>query len=208
MSHTAANEGRGLPTVTVGRSARLAVAGTIVVVASTPLAAWWLIGDQGEGRYADYYMVRPPRLDAATQIAIGVASLVVALVGLGLVLAAEPMRGRRLSRWQATLGLILLAEIIIAWCYRVFTAATIGANIGGGMALVMGFALVGFVLLAAWERIRGPRGWSPRWWGVAIMVFGTFLLSGVSLWLPLVLVGVAVVGASTKLCRLLARGSA
>lgn len=173
---------------------------------SAPLAAWWLIGDQGENRYADYYMVRPPELDAATQTVIGIASLAAALVGLGLVLAAEPIRGRRLPRWQSALAFILLAEVIIAWSYRVFTAATIGANIGGGMALVMGFALFGFVLLAAWERVRAPDEWSPRSWGVAIMVLVTFFLSGVSLWLPLVPVGIAVACVSTRLCLLVRSG--
>ncbi len=153
-------------------------------------------------------MVKPIRLDAAAQMAIGIASLTMAVVGLGLVLAAEPIRRRGLSRWQVTLALIVLAEVVVAYCYRVFTAATIGANIGGGMALIMGFTLVWFMLLAAWERMRTPTGWSPSMWGVGIAVFGGFLLSVVSLWLPLVAVLVAVAAVSTKLCVSLARGSA
>ncbi|MFI6498209.1 hypothetical protein [Nonomuraea typhae] len=131
-----------------------AAAGCIL---ATPVAAWWLVGDLSAtappGAELDY-AVRPPDLGAGVERAAGlVAVLVVAGTLVFLIWSAR--RGRLDGRWWAALVPALAAGALAGAGARVVTAGTIGANIGAGLTVAGGGALVAVLLLWA-------AGWSLR----------------------------------------------
>ena len=173
------------------------VFGSLMLIAATPVAAWWLIGDQSEaGPGADYYMVKPLDLgDSGSRHVVGAIALVIAIGGLVLVLRAGPIPQRRLWAWHRALGLIVLAEVLVTAMYRTMTAGVIGANIGGGMALFFGSPVVGVILGMAWNKARNQDEWLAPVLGATVGLVVT-VLAFVSLWLSLLLF-VAMVAAVT-----------
>jgi len=131
-----------------------AVAASIGLVLATPPLAFWLIGDQStvdEREHPDH-MVRLD-LDAGTIRLAGIAALVVAVVCATTLWRAyrrePPARPARL------VGALVLAGVGVAGILRVVTAGVIGANIGGGLAIVGGGpALVAVVGYGVWPYLR------------------------------------------------------
>ena len=139
----------------------------IVAVVVTPIAAWWLIGDQtftGGRRDNLDYMYRAPSISGRTTATAGVIALVAATAAIaGLSLAA---RRRRVDpRWLGVVALLMLAGVLLAGVGRIATAGVVGANIGGGLAMFFGApTVVALVVCAAlgarWIR-RHPVGAAP-----------------------------------------------
>jgi hypothetical protein len=73
---------------------------TVVLVASTPVVAWWAIGDVSEdvSPAAAYYAFRPPSLSARAELMLGAGSTTGALAAL-VVLVPATRRGAGAVRW-------------------------------------------------------------------------------------------------------------
>lgn len=133
----------------VGRLSVLVLAAVACV--ATFVAGWWLIGDlssTGIDRSLDY-IVRAPDVPDATVIAAGVVGLVVVLAIL-VALAVPALRGHGVAR--PALGVILSAVTIgfaVAGIARLVTAGSVGANIGAGLAVIGGGALVWWLVRVA-----------------------------------------------------------
>ena len=140
-------------------SRRLAALGAfgsgVVAITATAILSWWLIGDLTvtDPRTADY-LFRPPALSAATErsMVIGAAiALVLALIGL--VLAWRKLGPA--PEWILVIGLWLAAGAAAGGLERVVTVGVVGANIGGGLALMVSpVAVIG--LLGATVLVLGP----------------------------------------------------
>lgn len=130
------------------RSAVPALAAVGLVFAAAPLT-WWAIGSQG----ADLpdHDVGPFHVAPALLYAVGASAVVVAVTSLiGVVVAAR--RGARQSRaavdgWALVLTMVAFGSVAAGW--RVATAGSFGANIGGGMALLGVPVIVAMLLVAA-----------------------------------------------------------
>lgn len=89
-----------------------------------------------------------------------------------LLIVASPAGRRTISRDDIAAAVpLLLAGLYVAFTYRVFTAAVSGANIGGGLLVLLGVvvvpALVGLGLYKAWRAHQSARlGGSRRSVGV------------------------------------------
>jgi len=121
----------------------------IAAVAAMPLAAWWLIGDQSETSLRprdqlDYIWQAPDVSQTITSIVGAVALATVAIGVVGYVVAAK----RRLidTRWLLVLAASLIAGALLAAIGRILTAGSVGANIGGGIALLFGLPIVGLLI--------------------------------------------------------------
>jgi hypothetical protein len=124
--------------------------GTLVL--ATPAVTWWVLGDLSEDVPDPDYMYRPPRLTDGQELAIGIAGTAVALASLVVVIGA--LRRRVVTPGEVMSAVpLVLAAAFCGFAWRVVTAGVIGANIGGGMVLLVG----PFVLL-------GLAGWSFFWW--------------------------------------------
>jgi hypothetical protein len=145
MRDTASSRGRGLLAAAVG------------CLLATPVAVWWRVGDQSPtvppGTALDY-VIRPPVIDPWVERVIGIAAVLV-VGGTVFLLVRGSRRGRFDRRWWAALLPALAAGIVAGLGGRVVTAGTIGANIGGGLVIIVGGPLVALLLL--WSA-----GWSAR----------------------------------------------
>ncbi|MGD9792393.1 MAG: hypothetical protein AB7V43_02830 [Acidimicrobiia bacterium] len=139
-------------------------AAALMVVLSSPGATYWMVGDQSSrvepGVQLDYSM-RPPDWSPSAIAATGIVSLIAFVIG-AIHLAFEVRRHRLDGRWL--LVNMILASIGFVWAgaYRVMTAGVIGANIGGGLAILFGPPVTVFLLAAAGvltvKTIRDNRG--------------------------------------------------
>lgn len=126
----------------------------LVALVASAVSVWWLVGDLSEvdDPTADF-MIRPPDLSSAEEGWIGGCALV--LLAATLVALYSVHRTSGLSRSQRwALLFVVLAGGIIGVGYRVMTAATIGANIGGGLLLTVGVPVVAFLLVRAGQLVR------------------------------------------------------
>ena len=127
------------------------VAALAAVVVAVPIVTFWLVGDQSatdDPVYLDYIW-RASVSESAVRV-FGIAALIVLLVASAYLLRAmRPLRqhGHVL---RAVLMLVLAGEIG-AVGVRVLTAGTRGANIGGGLFLILGLP-VSVVLVASATR--------------------------------------------------------
>jgi hypothetical protein len=121
-----------------------------VVVFATPVASWWLIGDQSEGRDPYYldYVARAPNIPSWI---VGTAGAVAALLLLVSVAAmARAVEQRQMDRrWFGVLALLVFAGAIVAYAGRIATAGVHGANIGFGLCVIFGGPTLVVVALAA-----------------------------------------------------------
>lgn len=124
----------------------LAAAG--LVFAAAPLT-WWAIGPLGTDW--DHHDVGPFHVVPTLLYVVGASAVVVAVASLaGVVVAVR--RGTRQARaavdaWALVLTMVAVGSIAAGW--RVATAGSSGANIGGGMAQLGGPVLVAMLLVAA-----------------------------------------------------------
>jgi hypothetical protein len=112
----------------------------IGAVVANPFAAWWLIGDQSSitSRPLDQLeqMWQAPAISARVTAIVGAIALAIVAVAIvaWLVAATRPTIDRR---WLLVLCAFPAAGGLSALIGRAVTAATVGANIGGGIALLM-----------------------------------------------------------------------
>ncbi|MDQ6837969.1 MAG: hypothetical protein M3137_06435 [Actinomycetota bacterium] len=137
----------------------------------SPIATWSIAGDMSyKGDPHPDYMFRPLPLTGGQELAIAAAALTVSAAAA--VFVALAYRRRLVGRADLRLALPLL--LVGAYCgiaWRMMTAAVIGANIGGAMAMM--FAVVFLPAMIIWFgaelwRFRSTGGSdrrSERRWG-------------------------------------------
>jgi hypothetical protein len=139
---------------------RLAFVSLWAIVVSSPVVTWWLVGDLAEParRGGLDYMFEPPSLSRAQETAIGVAALTVAIAAACVVAISVRRNGVRLIESRFALPLVIVG-VYVGWCWRVMTAGVVGANIGGGLAMLsLPVVVVGGVLWSAlWRPSRSIR---------------------------------------------------
>lgn len=136
-------------------------AAALLLVLAAPLATWWLVGENpgaalgmDPAQYPDSYdyLVHPPSIDPAVARIVGRAATFVATAA-ALALAVA-LGTRRLDwRWLLSVGPLVAAGAVIGIAERVITSAVVGANIGGGMAILFGTPTV--LALLAWSGLWG-----------------------------------------------------
>lgn len=107
------------------------------------VVAWYLIGDVSTvSDLADGTRALDP--PAVLEVAPWPVGVLTALVLAGCVAAV-------VRRWAVASPVVLcvVAGLLVGWAGRVMTAASIGANIGGGLMLLFGLPLAGILVLAA-----------------------------------------------------------
>ena len=139
--------------VTERRQWPMAVAAAGLTV-TTPIAVWWLIGDQTEipPEMDPDYVVRPVDLDPVVEQAVGTGFTLAVGVTLGLVTWAT-LRRRDLRPWWSVLLPVLVAGYLAGAAWRAVTTGVIGANIGAGLMVGLGAPAAGALLL--WAVVRG-----------------------------------------------------
>lgn len=145
------------------RRYRLVGAGLLFVSALT-CATWGLVGEAMEaygGEDPYLYIARAPQWLDELGSSFGIMCSVVAAGTLGWLLAEYRQRRWR-SEWWSICVLVSLLGIGTASGGRVVTAASDGANFGGGIILVFvaPVALIFFfvLLFATWAKLLSPPG--------------------------------------------------
>jgi hypothetical protein len=140
-----------------------ALAALAAVVLATPTAVWCLMGDRSE---PDGYlrMFEPPTIGRGLELVIG--AMAAGTVVMGGAVAARARRDGLLDRrhHRATTPLVI-AGVLLAAGGRVVTSATVGANIGGGLLLLVApFALPPLMVIGIirWSRLLGARASPPE----------------------------------------------
>lgn len=131
----------------------------VVLCAASAVIIGWVVGDQATPDYGAGldYMVRPISIPRAASTTIILTSLVA--YPASVVLLRRLSDGDVRDRWMRALLPLTLAGALCGAVYRVVTAGVIGANIGGSLAVMVGFPL--FVVLVVWAtrtiRVAAPR---------------------------------------------------
>ena len=115
---------------------------------TAPFAAWWLIGDLSEPELVPgdlSYIARAPDIPAWIVTAIGCIALVSAIGAIAVMLLGI-RRGRSDGHWLPSVILLVIAGVVLAGIGRVVTAGSIGANIGGGLAILFGLPFVAILV--------------------------------------------------------------
>jgi uncharacterized membrane protein (DUF4010 family) len=110
------------------------VLSAITVLAATPIATWWIVGDLSESNGSDYTWRAPD----VPSVAVTVGGLL-AIAALGTCAFAlwSARRDHRLpSTWRLALFPLAALGAFVGWGGRVFSAAVDGANIGAGFVLL------------------------------------------------------------------------
>ncbi len=118
------------------------------VVACAPLAAWIarLVSTSHVSPVDADYMYRPLGWSPAARTAVGVAALVVVIGATAVVLRCPSIS--RLARPGVFVPLAS-ASAFLGVAYNVVTAPVIGANIGGGlMVMITGPFVIGMIVVA------------------------------------------------------------
>lgn len=92
-------------------------------------------------------MIRPVLISPRLERVIGIASLLLTVLGAAALTWASVRHGFDL-RWWLVVGPALASGALVGLAWRVFTAGVIGANIGAGCLLMFGGPLL--ALLLAW----------------------------------------------------------
>ena len=117
----------------------------VLPTAAVALLAWWLVGPLEAANGTDQILALPWAEDNATLLgALG-------LVGATAVLADVGHRWSSLARRRALLAFALatLAGGVLGGALRLATSVSHGANIGGGMGIVLGPPIVLALLIPA-----------------------------------------------------------
>jgi hypothetical protein len=130
------------------------VLATLSLTVATPVAVWWLIGDQTEipADLDPHYILRPIEVAPAVEDAVGVTCLVT--VGAALLLVTwKTLRHRAQRPWWSVVLPVLVAGYIVGVCWRAATTGVVDANIGAGVWILLGIPSVTTLLL--WAVVRG-----------------------------------------------------
>ncbi len=120
-------------------------------VLATPLAAWWLIGDQSEGGIAPRnrdYVAHAPKLPSWLVPTAGALALLTFLI-CGAALAHAVLHRRVDRRWLGVLAPLALGGVLVAYTGRVATAGVHGANIGFGLCVILGGPILAVLVASA-----------------------------------------------------------
>lgn len=131
---------------------------------AVPVATWFLVGYLAEEGGTDHFF-EVPQLDRPVEILLGTLAALIALIaGWGFL-------GRFRSwliddGWWRVYSRLLACGVFVAVGARIVTAGSGGANIGGGMLLVLGpLPLLYLLGRAREESVRlqstAPPGWMP-----------------------------------------------
>jgi hypothetical protein len=121
-------------------------------VVALPVLSWWLVGDLsstaavGAGDRLSR-VVQPPVLGRPAAVAVVVLAAVVVAAALAVLLRRGGALRRRPLWWFVAVPLALTAAAAGAGG-RVLTAATVDANIGAGLVVLLGVPLL--VLVGVW----------------------------------------------------------
>lgn len=115
------------------------------------VSAWWLIGDLSEpGDPASHdHLLRPLAISPGAERVLGATAT--ALLVVAVVVARGSSREERRATWP-----LVAAAAFVALAGRVMTAGVGGANIGGGMLMMVGpFVLLPLLVVGArrWYRV-------------------------------------------------------
>ncbi len=138
-----------VPRRSPSRSLRLLGLLFAVPLLASALTAWWLIGDVSER--GGYLQILPLPLSAKAALIAGVAGILLALVFLRELWTMRlgegiPADARRLAAAGVALG------VLTAFVLRVLSSKTDGANIGGGMLMILGPMLAVPLVVYAFRR--------------------------------------------------------
>ncbi len=120
-------------------------------VLASALIAWWLIGDVSER--GGYLQILPLPLSGKAALIAGVIGILLGLLFLRELWAMHrgdgiPTDARHLAAAGVALG------VLTAFVLRVLSSKTDGANIGGGMLMILGPLLAVPLLFYAYRRWR------------------------------------------------------
>ena len=141
----------------------IAITVAVIAVLLSPITTWWLVGDVSETDIVDPdYLVRPPQLSSSEELALG-AGATALLVAAAFVVALAARK--RVVTW---LDLRLLVPsaclgVYLGFTLRVVTAGVIGANIGGGLLVLLTPVMA--VAMVAWTGVwwlTGRKRKTPR----------------------------------------------
>ena len=133
-----------------------------LVVVAVAVATWFLVGYLSEGGGTDH-IFEVPQLDRPVEIAVGIGVAAVA------VTAGWGFLGRNRSwviddGWWRVYGRLLLAGVLFAVGGRLVTAGSVGANIGGGIIMMLGPVLLLYLVgRAREESVRLRHAAAPGW---------------------------------------------
>lgn len=135
----------------------------MVLVAATPIATWWVVGDLSGTAIDDPdFLYRPLDLAPATEDLVGAGATLLVLATATALAVGVARHEVDLRRWWSVLVPLLAAGALAGTGWRVVTAGVIGANIGGGLVLLFVAPIVlGLVVWAAgrasWLLLSSPR---------------------------------------------------
>jgi len=115
------------------------------IAAATPFLVWFAMGDVDTG---DSYEFGPYHVGPSSGYYVPAVAALVALVGFG-VLVARTRRGVVSWWWWAVVAALVGAGSVAGFGWRVATAGSGGANIGGGFAVLVGPPLIAGLLVLA-----------------------------------------------------------
>jgi hypothetical protein len=195
-------------------TARLMTIANLVLLATLPVATWWLIGDLSYTGSKDLdYLLRAPAVPAAAERALGLGALLATVGALAVMILATARRRVAPLSWLCVPP-VVLAGIVIGLLGRVVTAGGIGVNFGAIFGVVRGVpavllllvtaALTAVVLRAAARQGAAGVPVDVRSIALAAGVYGTsmvtvpasyFAFSAISFYLiPVVLIALIVLG--------------
>ena len=118
------------------------------MVATTPLIAFWIIGDQSlPGNPNDLDYLFRIRIDSTIVLIAGVhSSLALVAAARHLAVNRSSSGGKRVAQFVA---LLMLAGVLLAFGLRIVTAGVIGANIGGALLIMVGLPFWAAAVVAA-----------------------------------------------------------
>lgn len=123
-----------------------------LLIAATPVASWWAIGDRSADFSDPVYFIRPPAVDPALERAAGIAALLI-MVAAAAILLAGVRRGRFDGRWSGVVVPLCAAGVLIALVGRALTAGIIPdgfADLGAFLVIALyGPVIAGLLILAS-----------------------------------------------------------
>lgn len=124
-------------------------AAAVALMSATPVAVWWVVGDLDEKGADDRdRMFRPFDLPSVVENVAGVVGVLTAIVAF--VILGVGWYRCQLPPWAVqSIAMVCAAGAIVGGGWRLLTASSVGANIGGGMVLVFGYPLAALLLIAA-----------------------------------------------------------
>jgi hypothetical protein len=114
---------------------------------AAPALTWWAIGPLGR-QWPDY-QYGPYRVPPLAEQVVGVVAIVIAALSVLAIAVPATRRAARRTLTPFTVMCLIAAGVLGAAGWRVQTAGSVGANIGGSLLLVIGPVLIAAFLVAA-----------------------------------------------------------